>query len=247
MKAPRLFLESVSGDVAVGRELALPVKAAHHAADVLRMRTGDALTLFTGRGGEISTTIVRIAKRAVTVRVDAFDTVEREAPFDVTLVQALAANDAMDYALRKAVELGAAAVQPLTTARSARWPAGERGAQRLARWQQVAIAACEQCGRNRVPAIHSATTWGEWLAARDPLRTGILLAPESSLGLAQIVPSMHGIDIAVGPEGGFADDEIAAGVQSGLIAASLGPRVLRTETAGIATLAALHALWGDFR
>src|SRR2546422_6783643 len=160
MKAPRLFLESVSGDVAVGRALALPVNAAHHAADVLRMRTGDALTLFTGRGGEISTTIVRIAKRAVTVRVDAFDTVEREAPFDVTLVQALAANDAMDYALRKAVELGAAAVQPLTTARSARWPVGERGAQRLARWQQVAIAACEQCGRNPRPAIPSPTTGG---------------------------------------------------------------------------------------
>src|SRR5512135_334458 len=151
MAAPRFFAPLELAPEIVGTVVTLPQAAAHHATRVVRLAVGDALTLFNGEGGEYAATLITIDRKAVTVRVDAFDPVERESPLAVTLAQAVAANDAMDYAIRKAVELGVASIAPLVTERSAPLPPGERADKRLAHWRQIVIAACEQCGRNRVP------------------------------------------------------------------------------------------------
>ena len=246
MSAPRLFVAELGGELAAGRELALPAAAAHHAAKVLRLRVGDLVTLFTGAGGEFAATIAHIDRRGVTAQVEAFADVEREATLATTLVQAIAANDAMEYAIRKSVELGASALQPVTTARSAPLPAGPRAAQRRERWRQIAIAACEQSGRNRLLDVRATLPLDEWLRMRDGAAVGVVLAPGAARSLAQMSPPAF-LDILIGPEGGLTADEVAGTARAGLIPVHLGPRVLRTETAGPAALAAAHALWGDFR
>ena len=141
----------------------MPDPVAHHALRVLRLAVGDRIALFTGDGGEFAATLVRADKRDAFARIDAFDAVERESPLAVTLVQGIAANDAMDHAVRRSVELGVAAIQPVLTTRSARVPDGERGEKRLAHWRQIVVAACEQCGRNRVPDVRAVMTLERWL------------------------------------------------------------------------------------
>lgn len=247
MTAPRLYVAELAGVLVPGASLPLPATVAHHAANVLRLRTRDAVTLFTGAGGEFAATVERIDRREVIVRVDGFVAVEREPSLAVTLVQAVAAGDAMDYAIRKSVELGVAALQPVIAARSAPLGEGTRGAQKRERWQNVAIAASEQSGRNRVPAVGAAIPFAQWLTARARATPGIVLAPVGAVALAGIVAPADAIDVVVGPEGGFTVDEIDAAVHAGLVAVRLGPRVLRTETAGPAALAAIQTLWGDFR
>jgi 16S rRNA (uracil1498-N3)-methyltransferase len=135
----------------------------------------------------------------------------------------------------------------VTTARSAVLPAAERGERRRAHWQQVAIAACEQCGRNRVPPVLPVRGLADWLAARDRRVPALLLAPGGSQSLAALPAPEAAVEIVVGAEGGFAPDELAAAERAGLVAVRFGPRVLRTETAGVAALAALQVLWGDLR
>jgi len=245
--APRFFVELDLAPALAGQTIVLPTAAAHHATRVLRLAVGDARTLFTGRGGEYAATLAHVDKRGASVRLDGFDAAEREAPLAVTLVQGIAAADAMDYAVRKAVELGVAALQPVTTARSVPLPAGERGERRAAHWQQVAIAACEQCGRNRVPPVHKPLPLRDWLAARDRAAAAVLLSPAATATLATLPPPQAALDLVVGPEGGLAPDEVAAAERAGVVAVRFGPRVLRTETAGVAALAAVQALWGDLR
>ena len=247
MAAPRFFVSLALGPADVGHECALPDAAAHHALRVLRLALGDPLTLFTGMGGEFAATLVRADKKHAGVRIDRFDDIEREARLQVTLAQGIAANDAMDYAVRKAVEMGAAALQPLLTARSARFPEDARGDKRLAHWRQIAVAACEQCGRNRVPPVHEVATLPAWLAARPAGRPGLMLAPQASVALPAWPAPTGPFDLLIGPEGGVTEDELARAARAGMTAVRLGPRVLRTETAGTAALAAVHALWGDFR
>ena len=231
----------------VGNEYALPDPVAHHALRVLRLAVGDRIALFTGDGGEFAATLVRADKRDAFARIDAFDAVERESPLAVTLVQGIAANDAMDHAVRRSVELGVAAIQPVLTTRSARVPDGERGEKRLAHWRQIVVAACEQCGRNRVPEVRAVMTLERWLASRDPAAPGLVMTPTADVSIADSPRPRHAFDLLVGPEGGFAPDEIALAQNSGMTAARLGPRVLRAETAALASLAAINALWGDFR
>jgi 16S rRNA (uracil1498-N3)-methyltransferase len=237
--------ELVADDV--GNEYALPDPVAHHALRVLRLAVGDRIALFTGDGGEFAATLVRADKRDAVVRIDAFDATERESPLAVTLVQGIAANDAMDHAVRRAVELGVAAIQPVLTTRSARMPDGERGEKRLAHWRQIVVAACEQCGRNRVPKVRAVMTLDRWLAGRDPAAAGLVMAPNADVAIAAAPPPRDALDVLVGPEGGFAPDEVALAQRCGLTAIRLGPRVLRAETAALASLAAINALWGDFR
>jgi 16S rRNA (uracil1498-N3)-methyltransferase len=235
----------VPGDV--GSEYALPDAVAHHALRVLRLAVGERIVLFTGAGGEFAATLVRADKREAVARIDAYDPVERESGFAVTLVQGIAANDAMDHAVRRAVELGAAAIQPVLTTRSARVPDGERGEKRLAHWRQIVIAACEQCGRNRVPEVRDVATLEHWLANRDAAATGLLLSPTADIAIAATPRPQQALDMLVGPEGGFTAEEIALAQRRGMVAVRLGPRVLRAETAALASLAAINALWGDFR
>jgi 16S rRNA (uracil1498-N3)-methyltransferase len=247
MTAPRFHCpgELVAEDV--GNEYALPDPVAHHALRVLRLAVGERIALFTGGGGEFAATLVRADKRNAIVRVDSFESTDRESPLAVTLAQGIAANDAMDHAVRRAVELGVAAIQPVLTARSARMPDGERGEKRLAHWRQIVVAACEQCGRNRIPEVRGAIALDRWLASRDVATPGLVMAPTAGAAIADAARPTATLDLLVGPEGGLAPDEIASAQRSGMAAVRLGPRVLRTETAALASLAAINALWGDFR
>jgi len=243
MAAPRFFVPLEPAPARVGSTLELPEAVAHHATRVVRLGPGDALTLFDGTGGEYAATIVGSGRRGVSVRIEAFDPVERESSLAIVLAQAVAANDAMDYAVRKATELGAAVIQPLVTERSAPLPAAERGERRLAHWRQIVVAACEQCGRNRLPAVRSPRALSDWLADRPD--GGVVLAPEGASSLAALPAAPRAL--LIGPEGGLAAGELAAAQRAGFVAVRLGPRVLRTETAAVAALAAVHALWGDLR
>ncbi len=245
MGAPRFFVPAPLAPAEAGSTLELPPAIAHHAVRVVRLAAGDALTLFDGSDGEYAATLVRADRDGATVRIDGYTAVARESPLDVTLAQAIATNDAMDYAIRKAVELGTAAIQPLVTARSAPLPSGERGERRLAHWRGVVVAACEQCGRNRVPPVAAPLDWQDWITAWAG--RGIVLAPESARPLASLDQPAAAVALAVGPEGGFTKPEIDAARAAGFECVSLGPRVLRTETAAVAALAAMQMLWGDFR
>jgi 16S rRNA (uracil1498-N3)-methyltransferase len=247
VSVPRFHCPGELDAGAVNSEFALPDAVAHHALRVLRLAVGDSMVLFTGRGGEFAVTLIRADKRHAMVSIDHYDPVDREATLSVTLVQGLAANDAMDLAVRKSVELGVTAIQPVITTRSARMPDGERGARRLAHWRQVAVAACEQCGRNRVPAVHDVVALDAWLADSPQGSLALLFAPDAGSSLAAMPPPDADIALLIGPEGGFTAEEVTRASASGVIIARLGPRVLRTETAGLAALAAINVLWGDFR
>lgn len=245
MAAPRFLVPPALAQGAVGRTIPLPHATAHHAVRVMRLGVGDALTLFDGTGGEYAATLTRAERNDVCARIESFDPVERESPLPVTLAQAVAANDAMDYAVRKAVELGVAAIQPIVTERSAPTLAAERGDRRLAHWRGIAAAACEQCGRNRVPPIAPPAAWNDWLAGWKG--TGILLVPGAADSLAALSRPTLPVALAIGPEGGFAAREIVAADAAHFRAVSFGPRVLRTETAAAAGLAAMQTLWGDLQ
>ncbi|MDH4095500.1 MAG: 16S rRNA (uracil(1498)-N(3))-methyltransferase [Betaproteobacteria bacterium] len=229
-----------------GGTVILPGEAAHHAVHVLRLRAGDEVTLFDGRGGEYAGRIAAIERLRVSVEVLAHRALERESPLAVTLVQGVSAGEKMDFTVQKATELGVGALQPVVCERSTGRIVGERAAQKRAHWQRVAIAACEQCGRNRVPQIHAPLALEQY--CRDAMTgNGLLLSPEARIGLREAAARLGKVmTLAAGPESGFTAAEEALLVQSGFVPIRLGPRVLRTETAALAALAALNALAGDF-
>lgn len=214
------------------------------------MRPGDALIVFDGAAGEYRAAIRTLERDGVRVRVEAHTLVERESALRVGLVQVVSAGERMDLTVQKAVELGVAWIQPLLAQRGKVRLDGERAGKRVQHWQRIAIAACEQCGRNRVPAVKPVRHLTDWLGAlprsQPGVSPGILLAPGSALRLAQVAPPAGEIALLVGGESGFTEEETALIVRLGFVAVSLGPRVLRTETAALAALAAMQALWGDF-
>lgn len=248
MASPRFFHSEPIAATAIGSELSLIGSVAHHAIRVLRVEVGGAITLFDGRGGEYRAAIVAVERRGVRARLLGFDSVERDAAHPVTLVLATISSDPMEIAIRKAVELGVAAIAPVTAARSQRAPGVPQAEKRLAHWRQIAIAACEQCGRNRVPTIDAAVTLAQWLSAfvENPA-PAVLLAPGASRSLAASVATCPPRCILIGPEGGWTSGEIAQAGDCGIQAVHLGPRTLRTETAVIAALATVNALAGDAR
>jgi 16S rRNA (uracil1498-N3)-methyltransferase len=242
-RVPRFFTGAA---LRAGGTTQLPEEAAHHAVHVLRLRTGDVLTLFNGRGGEFGARIAAIERLRVSVDVLAHRALERESPLAVTLVQGVSAGEKMDFTVQKATELGVAALQPVVCARSTGRIAGERAAQKRAHWQRVAIAACEQCGRNRVPEVLAPVALQEYCGKTVPAG-GLLLSPEAQLRLREAAGRLQGAaTLAAGPEAGFTAQEAALLAQAGFVPVRLGPRVLRTETAALAALAALNALAGDF-
>ena len=230
--------------LAPGATLPLPPDAAHHAARVLRLHEDEPVVLFNGAGGEYAARIVRLSRDGVDVEIRAFSPIERESPLAITLVQGISAGDRMDLTIQKAVELGASAIQPILAERSVVRLSGERGDSRREHWQRVAAAACEQCGRNRVPAVATALSLEDFRAPVDVLK--LLLSPGGSSGLRSMgVSSATPVMVAAGPEAGFSPREEALLVAAGFSPVQLGPRVLRAETAGPAALAALNALYGD--
>jgi 16S rRNA (uracil1498-N3)-methyltransferase len=232
---PRVYLDAPLGEAG---EVSLEDAPAHHLARVLRLREGDALTVFNGRGGEWDAEF--IGKRRV--RLLSFTEVERESPLRLTLVQGVSSGERMDYTVQKAVELGVAVLQPLITRKGVVRLEGTRASARVNHWRKVAIAACEQCGRNRVPEVLPLLDFDQYQAQSGEPRL-LLSAQGRSIREVRIE---NAATIAAGPEAGFAPEEQAALERAGFVKASLGPRVLRTETAALAALAAINALRGDF-
>ncbi len=230
----------------IGLQLDLPEHVSHHLA-VLRLAVGDTVTLFNGHGGEYNAALIRVERKRCTVEVKTFDAREAEPGHVLTLAQGLPEGSKMDWIIEKAVELGATAIQPLAAARSVVRLSEERAAKKLAHWQAVAIAAAEQCGRNRVPSIAEPQSFAGWVAQHD-LHPRILLSPRANQSLSDWARHHppQALTVMIGPEGGFTLDEETAAITHGAICLSIGERVLRTETAGLAVLAALNALWGEF-
>ena len=247
----RMTRVHVDATLAPDSVLQLPSGPAQHLARVLRLGPGAPLRLFDGRGGEHAAVIDAVHRDQVTVRVGAHDPVERESPLQIVLLQGLARGEKMDLVLQKATELGVAAIVPVQMARSTvRLDARQAEAKRR-HWQSVVISACEQCGRNTVPEVSMPQAFGLSLAATAAHR--LMLAPdESAQGLAQWLGTAgdlggQRIALLVGPEGGFDATETSAAAAAGFLTCRLGPRVLRTETAGLAMLAILQSMAGDLR
>ena len=241
VRAPRFYVE---GRLREGSTCALPEESAHHAVRVLRLRSGDEVTLFDGRGGEYAARIAAIERTRVAIDVLGHRAVEREARLRIVLVQGVSSGERMDFTIRKAVELGVAEVHPVLAATSMARPKGERAAARHEHWQRVAIAACEQCGRNQIPKIMPLVALSDYRSEGTGLK--LLLSPLSEASLSKIANKGETFVVAAGPEAGFNAGEEAALVEAGFVPVRLGPRVLRTETAALAALAALNALRGDF-
>ena len=223
--------------------LALPAGAARH-AQVLRLQPGDAVTLFDGTGGEWSAAIARMGRSTVEVAVQTHHAIEREAARAVHLAVGLMAAERMDWLVEKATELGAASLTPVLTARSSLRLAGERAARKRAHWQAVAVAACEQSGRNRLLDVRDQLTFQEYVTqtpATCAARRVLSLAPEAMAPGARLtaLPAHSEVALLSGPEGGLAPDEDAAARAAGWLPVALGPRVLRAETAPLAALSLL--------
>jgi len=245
MNAPRFYCPAA---LAEGVCCELPEGAARHAARVLRLRVGDAATLFDGAGGEYRARIAAIERGRVSADVLEWRAAACESPLRVTLVQALQSGEKMDLTVQKAVELGVARIVPVLSRRSVVRLEGERAARRGEHWRGVAVSACEQSGRNTVPEVAGLIGLERWLARPAPPDTvRLMLAPGSDKSLAALAPpGGRAIELLVGAEGGLAPEEMRLAVAAGFVAIRLGPRILRTETAGLAALAAMQCCWGDF-
>ena len=231
--------------LAAGASVDLPEAVAHH-LHVVRMQPGDMLTLFDGRGGQYRATLREVGKKRASATVEDHEQVEAELPYPVTLAQCLPEGSKMDWIIEKAVELGVAAIQPLAAQRSVVRLSGERLDKRHAHWEGVIVAASEQCGRNRLAQLAPLADFNSWVA-RPQEAPRVLLSPRAQLSLADWARGRGPgpVTLIVGPEGGLSEQEEEAAVRQGAVALSLGPRVLRTETAGVAVVAALNALWGQ--
>jgi 16S rRNA (uracil1498-N3)-methyltransferase len=232
--------------LATGQSLDLPAGAARH-AQVLRLQPGARITLFNGAGGEFEALIESMGRSDVRVQIAQHDAVEREAQRELHLAVGMPANERMDWLVEKATELGAASIQPVLAGRSVLKFTAERAAKKQAHWQGIAIAACEQCGRNRVPAVRAVLGFHEWTDRLDgqplaeaeaPLRVLLSLATQTH-PLADATAGDRPVTLLSGPEGGLTPEEEAAALAAGFVRVSLGPRVLRAETAPLAALSLL--------
>ncbi len=244
MRIPRIYLPL---PLTVGATVRLDDNAFNHAVRVLRLKPGAALILFNGAGGAFSATLADVGKREAWAQVTKFMPGEVESPLQVLLAQSVSRGDKMDYTLQKAVELGVAAIQPLFTERGGVDLNGERLQRKIEHWRGIVIGACEQCGRNRLPELREPLTLHHWLAQSVESGLRLLLDPAAERGLRGLEPPAGPVTLLIGPEGGLSRVEIAQAVLAGFNGVRLGPRILRTETAGLAALAAMQALWGDWR
>ena len=258
-RVPRLYLPV---PLTTGVTVPLDDNACNHAVRVLRLKSGAPLVLFNGEGGAFAAMLIDVGKREARAQVREALPGEVESPLRVTLAQGVARGEKMDYTIQKAVELGVTAIQPLFTERGGVDLTGERLARKIEHWQSIVISACEQCGRNRLPKLHDPLALTAWLAQQtdsslscrgelgeergcgeENLR--LLLDPRATQGLRGLETPSGMITLLIGSEGGLNPIELAKAQEAGFAGIRLGPRILRTETAGVAALAALQALWGD--
>lgn len=236
----------VDQPLAVSGELNLPAQAAEHVARVLRMSPGDPLTVFNGDGHDYTAVILAAGKRELTVRIESKQALQNESPLPLTLAQGVARGEKMDLIVQKATELGVARIVPLLTERSEVKLDAARAEKRLAHWRAVVASACEQSGRARLPEIIPALPLAAWLGGlADDGALRLALLPEAGRLSRELRFTAAGGLLVVGPEGGLGERDIGALAAAGFDGLRLGPRILRTETAGLAALAALQALHGD--
>jgi 16S rRNA (uracil1498-N3)-methyltransferase len=242
MRMTRVYAD---GPLAVGADVVLPESAAMHLTRVLRLQSGDGCVLFNGDGHDYAARIVGLGKRELTLRIDAAAAVDNESPLRITLLQGIARGDKMDWILQKATELGVQAIIPASSERSEVRLDRERADRRLAHWRSVVVAACEQSGRARVPTVAAPRSLLDAVATL-PVAPRFLLDPQASASIASAAqPTDEACVLAVGPEGGWSPRDRMVLADAGFTGLRLGPRVLRTETAGLAAIAALQGRFGD--
>jgi len=233
-----------------GAEVHLPVDTGNHATRSLRLGVGDPVVVFDGHGGEFNASISRIERGIVTVKTEAFVDRSAETPLELVLAQGLSSGERMDFTIQKAVELGVSAIHPLATERSVMKLAGERAARKIQHWRNLAISACEQCGRNRLSQVFEPVRFDTWLNQQDRVPVDdelrLLLSPEAEGTLDALPAKAKRIILLAGPEGGLSGSESDAAHRWNFQPIRLGPRILRTETAALAALAAIQLRWGDF-
>jgi len=243
MRVTRLYVNAL---LEPGARLRLPDAAAAHLVRVLRAREGDACVLFNGDGGDHFARIDAIGRREVVVEVGVRTDIDNESLLRIELLQGMARGEKMDLVLQKATELGIAAVRPVSSERSEVKLDEQRATSRLAHWRQVVASACEQSGRARLPQVSPPASLAAALTELSPAALRLTLALDGTRSLSQLEPRPH-IVLAAGPEGGWSPRDREQLAAAGFIGLRFGPRVLRTETAGIAAIAALQACWGDLR
>jgi 16S rRNA (uracil1498-N3)-methyltransferase len=245
-KSVRLSRIYVSEPLAEGETVRLEATAFNHVARVLRLKAGAELILFNGEGGEFRAVLEKVERRIAMVRVGVFQAREVESPLNVVLAQGISKGERMDYTVQKSVELGVNVIQPLFTERGVVQLHGERLQARLRHWRGVVAGACEQSGRNRLPTVLNPLGLKTWLAM-DCFKAGtaLVLDPTARLDLKSLASHRCPVTLLIGPEGGLSPDEIDRAEAVGFDRLRLGPRVMRTETAGLAVVAVLQALWGD--
>lgn len=241
----RVIRAFVDRPLATGQPVELPDDAVAHLVRVLRLREGDACVLFNGDGIDHDVRLVRVDKRSAVAEITASRTIDLESPLSITLVQGIARGEKMDWILQKATELGVAAFVPVSSDRSEVKLDAERAAKRLAHWRSVVTSACEQSWRSRVPGVAPPRSLADALADLPADASRWLLDPDAQVGIGTMAPPPHGIVVAIGPEGGWSANDRATLTAAGFAGLRLGPRILRTETAGIAAIAALQARFGD--
>jgi 16S rRNA (uracil1498-N3)-methyltransferase len=240
MRLSRFFIDAPLG---LG-EFELPETQAHYIGKVLRMINGDPVQLFDGSGEEYRGVLLDVGKKRVTVRLDEALPGQPDSALKIHLGQGLSRGERMDWAIQKATELGVAQITPIVSERCEVRLKDERVDKRMAHWRQVAISACEQCGRSTVPRIHPPELLADWLKNAEA-ELKLVLHPIAEPLLSHARPGS--LAFLVGPEGGLSEPEVAQAQQAGFHAARLGPRVLRTETAPVVALAVAQQLWGDFQ
>lgn len=242
MRIPRIYTEQILSKSTL---LELEPGPSAHIARALRMQTGDCLTLFNGRGGEHAATVEAVGKKTVSVEIGPRRDRDTESPLAIHLGIAISRGDRMDSIVQKATELGVQSVSPLLTERTEVKLKGDRADKKRLHWQQIAIAACEQCGRNRLPEVNPLQSLTQWLGTTDANRKYVL-HHRALCNTGHAEPSAS-IALLIGPEGGLSPAEITQSEQSGYQSLKLGPRVMRTETAPLAAIAILQARWGDMQ
>lgn len=243
MRISRLFLDT---PLQTGDSISLEGDVLNYVARVLRLKPGTAITVFNGQGGEYSAQLESVSKRSASLVIGEHNDRDCESPLNLTLVQGISRGERMDYTLQKATELGVTHIVPVFTQRSTVSLAGERLEKRQQHWQGVVRSACEQSGRNHVPAVDAAVELSDYLQ-RDIAGTKLLLDPLATNGLNSISAPANNTYLLIGPEGGLNDQERAQAHAQGYTGVQLGPRVLRTETAAVACIASMQVLWGDLR
>ena len=243
MRLTRVYVDT---PVAAGKRLIVEGSAANHITRVLRLRSGDELTVFDGNGGEFGARIEEFRKDTVIVSVDEHKTVDRESPLSLTLVQGISRGERMDWIIQKATELGATRIVPVFTKRSVVRLDDKQAERKLQHWRAITIAACEQCGRNRLPDLVTPVDFFDVLPETfTPNSTRLLLSPQADLRIDDLRDIHGGVTVLIGPEGGLDEVEQEAAIAAGFKAVRMGPRVLRTETAAIAALTILQRYFGD--